>query len=394
MASNFGLVKGRTSVFATEEVTEGVYVAPTSAADAVEVLDDFAGFEYTREEITRNVLSDTIESEASRPGLPSVAGDVPVEFKAAAVEGDAPRSGKLYKALLGGVRQITSPSTTKAAGNTVTELQVEDADISKYQKNDIILVKVPGNWQVRPVASVDTTPGAAKVVLAIALDAVADSVVIGEMTKYFHQDAAKTLSLTSYNGGEIEDQARGVRAISAELSDWSTGQIPKWNFSLEGLDLGRSVDTPDYPTDFSGEPQPPVALEACVWLNGVETDYPELSLSIENTKSDILSACAPSGKVGSRFTELNVTGSINPYMQDDNVDRFDSFNQNDDLSLFAYAFNPGVNPGEKINIVAIWLPQTKITQLATGDQDGILVDQIDFKSYRKTGGDSVFLGFI
>jgi hypothetical protein len=394
MASNFGLVKGRTSVFATEEVTEGVYVAPASAADAVEVLDDFAGFEYTREEITRNVLSDTIESEASRPGLPSVAGDVPVEFKAAAVEGDAPRSGKLYKALLGGVRQITSSSTTKASGNTVTELQVEDADVTKYQKNDILLVKVPGNWQVRPVLSVDATPGAAKVVLAIALDAVANSVVIGEMTKYFHQDAAKTLSFTSYNGGEIEDQARGVRAISAELSDWTTGQIPKWSFALEGLDLGRSVDTPDFPTDFSGEPQPPVALEACVWLNGIETDYPELSLSIENTKSDILSACAPSGKVGSRFTELAVTGSINPYMQDDNTDRFNSFNQNDDLSVFAYAFNPGVGAGEKINIVAIWLPQTKITQLATGDQDGILVDQIDFKSYRKSGGDSVFLGFI
>lgn len=392
--ANFGLVKGRTSVFLKEEPTEGTYTAPASAADAVEVLEDFGGFQYTREEIERNVLSDTVEVEASRPGLPTVSGDVPVEFKAGAVEGGAPLSDVLYKSLLGGKKTIASASTTKAAGNTVTVLQVEDADVSKYEKHDIILVKVPGAYQVRPIASVNATPGSATVTLAIALESVANSVVIEKVTKYFHQENAPTFSVTTYLGGEIEDQARGVRAISAELQNWTTGQIPGFNFTCEGLDLDRAVDTPAYSPDFSAQPQPPVALSACIWLSGEKVQYPEFSLTMENTKSDIQSACSPSGKVGSRFTRFQVTGSINPYMQDDNVDLFNKFNNNGDVSVFGYASNAGTNPGEIQNVVAFWIPQAKITNIEIGDADGILTDSLEFKSYRKDGGDSVFLAFI
>jgi len=392
--ANFGLVKGRTSVFLKEEPTEGTYVAPASAADAVEVLEDFGGFQYTREEIERNVLSDTVEVEASRPGLPNVSGDVPVEFKAGAVTGGAPLSDVLYKSLLGGKKVIATPSTTKASGNTTTVLQVEDADVVKYAKNDVILVKVTGAWQVRPVASVDATPGSATVTLQIPLESVSNSAVIESVTKYFHEEGAPTFSVTTYLGGEIEDQARGVRAISGELQNWTTGQIPGFNFTCEGLDLSRSVDTPAFSPDFSAEPQPPVALSACIWLSGEKVQYPEFSLSLENTKTDIQSACSPSGKVGSRFTRFQVTGSINPYMQDDNVDLFSKFNANDDVSVFGYASNPGANPGEIENVVAFWIPQSKITNLEIADADGILTDSLEFKAYRKDGGDSVFLAFI
>jgi hypothetical protein len=392
--ANFGLVKGRTSVFLKEEPSEGVYVAPASAADAVEVLEDFGGFQYTREEIERNVLSDTVEVEASRPGLPNVSGDVPVEFKAGAVAGGAPLSDVLYKSLLGGKKVIATPSTTKASGNTLSVLHVQDADVSKYAKNDVILVKVTGAWQVRPIASVNTTPGSATITLQIPLESVSNSAVIEKVTKYYHEEGAPTFSVTTYLGGEIEDQARGVRAISGELQNWTTGQIPGFNFTCEGLDLSRSVDAPTYSPDFSAEPQPPVALSACIWLNGDKVQYPEFSLSLENTKTDIQSACAPSGKVGSRFTRFQVTGSINPYMQDDNVDLFSKFNDNDDVSVFGYASNPGTNPGEIQNVVAFWIPQSKITNLEIADADGILTDSLEFKSYRKDGGDSVFLAFI
>jgi hypothetical protein len=241
---------------------------------------------------------------------------------------------------------------------------------------------------------VNTTPGAATITLQVPLESVSNSAVIEKVTKYYHEEGAPTFSVTTYLGGEIEDQARGVRAISGELQNWTTGQIPGFNFTCEGLDLSRSVDTPTYSPDFSAEPQPPVALSACIWLNGDKVQYPEFSLSLENTKTDIQSACAPSGKVGSRFTRFQVTGSINPYMQDDNVDLFSKFNDNDDVSVFGYASNPGTNPGEIQNVVAFWIPQSKITNLEIADADGILTDSLEFKSYRKDGGDSVFLAFI
>lgn len=388
-----GVVKGRSSVFLKEEVTEGTYVAPASSADAVEVLEDFAGFEFTREEIERSVLSDTVEQEASRLGLPTVSGEIPMELKAGATEGALPRGSILYESLMGAKRAIATASTTKT-GNTVSELQIEDADISKYNVNDVILVKVPGAWQARPIAEVDDTLGAAKLVLAIDLDSVADSVVIAPARTFYHADGAPTISASTYLGGAIEDQATGLRALTGELSNWTTGTIPTFTFSTEGLGLDRAVDAPAFPTDFSAEPQPPVALGACVWLNGVETDYTELGLSIENTKADIVSPCSPDGKVGSRITQFSVTGSVDPYMQDNDVDRFDLYEANADLSVFAYISNPGDNAGEIKNVVAFWLPQTKITSLTIADQDGVLKDQLEFRAYRKLGGDSAFISFI
>jgi hypothetical protein len=389
-----GVVKGRSSVFLKEEVTEGVYVAPASSADAVEVLEDFAGFEFTREEIERSVLSDTVEQEASRLGLPTVSGEIPMELKAGATEGALPRGSVLYKSLMGAVRSVATASTTKSSGNTVSELMIQDADISKYSVNDVVLVKVPGAWQVRPIESVVTTPGAAKIVLAIDLDSVANSVVVAPAKVFYHAEGAPTVSASTYLGGVIEDQATGLRALTGELANWTTGTIPTFTFGTEGLGLDRAVDAPAYATDFSAEPQPPVALGACVWLNGVETDYTELGLSIENTKADIVSPCSPDGKVGSRITQFSVTGSVDPYMQDNSVSRFDLYEANADLSVFAYISNPGDNAGEIKNVVAFWLPQTKITSLTNADQDGVMKDQLEFRAYRKLGGDSAYISFI
>ncbi len=74
-----GLIKGKSALFLKEEVTEGTYVAPASAADAVEVLEDGLEFGTTREVIERNTLSATVESEAPRLGLKTVTGTIPTE---------------------------------------------------------------------------------------------------------------------------------------------------------------------------------------------------------------------------------------------------------------------------------------------------------------------------
>lgn len=387
------VVKGKSSVFLKEEPSEGIYATPVSA-DAVEVLEDGVGFEYTRDEVERNLLSATIEVEASRLGMKQVSGSVPVEFKAGANEGDAPREKVLYKSLLGGVRQITSISVTKT-GNTATVLQIEDADISKYKKNDIILVKEAGKYEARPIASIDSTLGAATVTLAVPLSAApSDNVEIGKASIYHHKSDAPTFSTTHYIGGMIEETVLGCRSISASLESWEGGAVPSWNFSIEALDLDQAANPMTLTPNFAGDALPPVVLGACVWINGIKVSYNSLTLNLENTKAEILSACSESGKVGSRFTQFVASGEIAPYMDDDNVNRFNAFNNNDDISVFGYAYNPTSVAGEVEQIVAFWFPQAKIVTMPNGDQDGIMTNNISFKAYRKDGEDTVFLGFI
>lgn len=389
------VVKGKSSVYLTEEPTEGVYVAPV-AADAVEVLEDGVGFEFTRDEVERNLTSATIEIEASRLGLKQVSGSVPVEFKAGKVEGAQPREKILYKSLLGAERNITSVSVTKT-GNTATVLQVQNADVSKYKKNDIVMVKQAGKHEARPIASVDSTLGAATITLAIPLSAApSDNVVISKSAMFHHSDNAPTFSTTHYIGGVIKESVTGCRAISAALESWEGGAVSNFNFSVEALDLDQIDEALPAPltASFAGEALPPVLLGACVWINGIKVSYNSLSMTLENTKAEILSACSESGKIGSRFTQFVASGEIAPYMDDDNVDRFNAFNNNDSISVFGYASNPTAVAGEVEQVVAFWFPQAKITAMPNGDQDGIMTNNIAFKGFKGDGEDTVFLAFI
>ena len=73
---------------------------------------------------------------------------------------------------------------------------------------------------------------------------------------------------------------------------------------------------------------------------------------------------------------------------------WNDFNDNDDTSLFFYAYNPTATTGEFEEVVAFWLPQAKITAAPVADNDGIASQAIELKAHRSSNNDSVFLGFI
>jgi hypothetical protein len=395
-----GLAKSKSSVWVKEEVTEGTYVAPTSANDALEVIEDGLEFNYTKETIERDNLTSTIEKVATRTGLASVAGSIGIENRAHPTEGEAPYADLLFKSLLGGKRQLTAPVTSKAAGHTSTTIEIEDADIGDFVVNGVYLFKISTGYEVRPVTEIDDTIGAAKITVAVAFEAGAPTgaIVIAKMTQYYFNEGAPTLSVTHYLGGEIEERNSGLRCISASLENWSTAQLANWNFSMEGLTQTRSVASPAFTPAFDSSSLPPVLVGACVYFGEpgsmLELQYNELSLTLENTKADILSACSPSGKIGSRFTEFKTTGSFVPYMEDDDVVRFGNFDMNDTVSIFGFAKNPGMVSGQDLQWVAFWIPNAKITEIPAADQDGILTDSISFQSFREAGNDTVFLSFI
>lgn len=397
-----GLVKGNTEVYLKKEVTEGVYVAPTVGTDAVEILEDGFEMSITKEEIERNVLSSTIEVEASRPGLKVVSGAIPVEYKASAVLGDAPREGLLFESLMGGLRQITTESTS-LTGHTLSRIYLSDVDRAKYRKNDILLAKIEiasvKYWQVRPVLESVDGANADEGYLLFAVpfkNVPQDGCVIAKATQYFHQEGAPTLSLTRYIGGKIRENISGLRCITASLEGWTAGQTSSWNFSAEAVN-GERIDSdfsgPAFDPSFDTDALPPVMIEACVWLNQEEVDYESMSMNVENTKTDLLSACSPSGKIGSRFTQFLTTMEINPYMEDDDIERFKKFDVNGDVSVFGYAFLPKAD-GSIGGVVAFWMPQAKITAIPSGEVEGIVTDAISLKGYRKEGNDTLFLSFI
>jgi hypothetical protein len=384
------VVKGRSSVLLKEEATEGAYQEPTSALDAVEVLEEFSGFEFTRETIERSVLSDTVESEAPRAGLPSVSGSLPTEFKASAIEGHAPRADVLYKSLLGGKRQVAD-AITSGEEHSTTVINLDPADALKIKAGDSVLVKIPGNHQVRPVKSVGLSSITLDVALPVAPD---DGVEIAPLTTYFFQSNDTAFSVSAELGGEILEKAIGCKAEAGEISNWSTGQIPQISFQLKALELQKEVSDLEITPDFSGEPQPPVALDACAFINGEKVDYNEFSLSMQNTLNELMSACSPQGKIATRNTNFLVTGTINPYMETDSVDRFNKFNQSQSVSLFLYIANPSGVEGELKNISAIYLPQVILTSVTNGDQDGVLTDELEFQAFKKNGNDTIYMTFI
>ena len=167
---------------------------------------------------------------------------------------------------------------------------------------------------------------------------------------------------------------------------------------MQGLDLQREDGAPLFTPSFDTA-VPPVLLEACAYLRvdggtQEELQYNEFSMSITNELARQPSACAESGFIGTRVTGLSVTYSINPYMDDTDLSKFNAFLDNDDVEFFVSAFNPTAVDGETEQNVLIWMPQSTITAIPQGDVDGIITDALEGKAHRETGGDSIFIGFV
>lgn len=389
----YGLVTDEGSVFTEKEVTEGVYQAEQAGVSAVEVLSDGLEFTPTKELLERNNRTATVEKVAARVGQKSMAGSIPTEFKAGSTEGGSPETNNLYEALLGGKRSYTA--STSLTGHTTTTINLDVGDGAKYNKGDIVKVKeydlAPANEDhVSPI--VDVT-GDVITLLVPYKQAFGDNVEVAAGTVYFHNSGAPTLSVTNYLGGEIREKAIGMRCVSGELASFSTGQLSTMTFGLEGLNFDREVGQPLFTPAFDTS-LPPVILCAKVFKNADELTVNSVGITMNNTLGFLTSTASCNGKISSRITEFVTNFTINPYMEDDDVDNFDIFNDNTPFSLFGSAYNAGSDKEEKLENVAFYMPNCRIPEIATGDEDGILTDSISGQAYKDEGNDTVFIAFI
>ena len=379
-------VKDNTKVAVEIEVTEGTYVAPTADTSFVQTLSD--GFELTpaKELLERSIFNGSIGKTTPRTGTRTVSGSIPVECRASETTGDAPEYDKLLRSAMGSRKQLAAPVTTKT-GNTASVLQIDDADIGEFEVDDIILVKEAGAYWVSPITAVDPSSGTANITLLMAAGSpFSDNVEIEAFTAYRCADSGHpALSISKYVEDARREIAVGARVSSMSLDNFTTGQLASWNFGFEGLDFDTTLTaipfTPNYQDSL-----PPVILNACLFQDGVDIQVNELTISLENTLGFATSTCSSNGRISGRATERNVSGTFNPYKQDDDIDNFSKFKDNTEYSLFAFAYNPSGVAGEYEQIVAVYMPYCVSTELGESDQDGLLVEDISFTAGRGSDG--------
>lgn len=383
-------VKNTTKIGLMKESSEGTYLAPSGATKYLAPLADGMELNPSKELLDRNVMTGSIGRVTPRTGMKSVEGGLSTEARTSGTAGSEPQFGPLMEAALGAVRTIATTTTTKASGNTATILQIEDADISKFNVGDIVMTKAAGAYHVSPITAVDSTASSANITLLVAHPSGdhADSVVVEKCVSYYTANSGHpTLSISKYIEGTRLEYAAGCRVKTLELANFATGQLAEFKFGFEGLSFDQSITsiphTPSFDTAL-----PPIVLSATVYMNGTPVPVNEVTFNLENTLAFKTATQNANGKISSRITARSVTGSFNPYKASDSVANFDKFDANTEFSLFGYMANPTSTAGEFQDVVAFYMPKCLITELGEADQDGLLQESISFQASRGSDGAS------
>jgi hypothetical protein len=373
-----------------EEDTQGTYKAPSSGTEFVSPLSDGATIEMTREFMQRNNLTSSLGKPTSRMGMASVTATLPCEFKAAGTTGAAPEYDLLLQSA--GFNKSTVTETTTGSGHTTTKLVLSsDTDALKYSVGDIVCVQDDSYGTfISPVSAVDSVDGGDGYSITLKLagpHAFSNGAKISAMTLYKPNTTSgfPTLSISRWLEDAVCEKAFGCRTNSVAMSNYSVGQMPQLEFSMEGLGFDKDLEvlalTPSYSSAL-----PPIALQACVWKDAAKIEATEISWSVENTQGFKSTTCSPNGKIASRLTERTVTGSLTTYKYDDNIDNYIDFNAGDTFSLFSWAGNETSTTGEFEQCVAFYMPSCMINAISEGDQDLLLTEQLSFNAERGSSG--------
>lgn len=387
------ITKEFTLVAVKEETTEGVFAEPTDA-DYFETLEDGVTITKTRETKERNVLSGDRMRQDLRLSRRDVETEVPTEMKSGETEGAAPKYQPFLHAF-GFKNRGLATAVTSGEDHTVNKLYIENADLSKFKKNDIILVKEAGAYHTTPILSIGNDGGGDYIVPLVPFaSAPSDNVLIAaSQNLVLDKTQLKTLSLKKvFEGHRVVDNISGLRTQSIQLQNWTTGDYASWIFSMVGLDYQEKVEasplniTPDF-----GNSNPALILSACIYKNGVRITANEFTMSMEQNISFKTSTCAENGKISSRPTgKYNITGTINPYKEQYTIDwTLDE----SEFSIFVRAFNPADTDGEIKEVAAVFLPLCKATAIEVADVEGLMADQVTFKLVPNSETDSPTIFF-
>lgn len=382
------------------ETTEGTFVAPSAATSYVRVLEDGLALSPQREVLERTLLTGDLGNIKPCKGMKSSSATVGIEMRGSGVEGGQPDHHELLKNALGGNREV-SATTTSTTSNTSTVINMSDGDAADFTLGDVVVVKESGAYEARPVSAISTTGGSNSITFPFALDngAPSDSVVVSKTQMYYTTNSGHTsLSLARYIGNEKRYSGTGMKVQSMSVENFAAGQLATMTFELVGLGYGLADGAASHTPTYDSV-APICGIDLYVYREGTATPCQSFTLSLSNTineMTDVTSANGKSGLVMGRPREI--TGTINPYMDDASTDVFDDWDSNTEFSVFAYGYVPSSTSGEFVagSVVSFWLPNCIITEAGQGQTNQLHTDEITFKALADEAGTDaeLYIGII
>jgi hypothetical protein len=119
-----------------------------------------------------------------------------------------------------------------------------------------------------------------------------------------------------------------------------------------------------------------------------------ITITLTNTKTDILSVCAESGKSGTIITEREATIEVSALLEQYDADQFRRFRANQNTE---FMYNFGVREGG--NWVAgktanVYSPTCTISEFAVDDQDGLVGITFTLTTYVEDGLGELYINFL
>lgn len=366
-----------------KESVENVYEAPLNGADFIQVTDDGVELNPSKEQLEIKVQGQGLAKSKTRGGAKSVDGSFKVYAKAGSSASSVTEIDVLLESLFGSKRNSTSITT--GTGNTSSLLKV--ADTSSIKVGDIIIVKKAGAFHISPVKAVVANTSVELLIAAGA--SFADGVEIEAFTTYVPVNSGHpSFSVSKFVEDAILTKAIGCKTTSLSVDNFVSEQLPNFSLGFSGLDFDVSLQAPAVAPSYSTS-ECPIIRKACIYVDGVEIQLNELSLSIENTLVPLTSTCA--GKFSSRVTERAVSGTLNPYKTTDSIANFTKWNSDTTFSLFFTMHNPSAVNGEFKEVISFYIPKCKFTEIKDGDIDGVLTDDLSFEAVSEDGSPEIYM---
>ena len=365
-------IKKNVKVAVKGESTEGTYVAPASAADFVQAQEDGIEMNGSKDTLELNVIGTGLSKVAPRVGLESASGSLGVYMKAGSAADEEPEYGIMLESLCGAKRSAAA----QGSGSNHTTTLINVSNTSEYAVGDIVVVKQGSDYHTSPIVSLVADTSITLLIAAAApFD---DSVVVEAFNTYVPADEAHpSYSVSKWVEDEVLEQSVGCKTTSLAVESFSTGQVASLKMGFEGSNYTRSLTSIPYEPTYDTS-ETPIILDACIHQDGNIIQVNDFTLNVENTLGWIKDTC--NGKSASRITSRMVSGTINPYKEDDSIDNYTKFDANTSFSLVITAHNPNATAGEYSESVSFYMPICTITELGEGDIDGVLTEAISFSA--------------
>lgn len=380
------LVKKNVTLALKKEATEGVFNAPIST-DYVKVESDSLDFKKEYETLTQEFIGSGLGRSKSKLGAENATGSITYPLTTGSVEGAVAPISLPLEIGLGEEKVVTEK--TLDAGSTTTNL-VFTANHGLV-KNDIVLVKSAGAYEVRVISEV-TALDEATITPALT-SAPSAGVKIAACRQYKPKDQGHgSISIEHTNGKDSNAQKTKIRG--AKVSEISitleTNQLGTMAVNLQALGMTRENSAPAATPSYSQAERTSVK-DVYIVQNGNVIKVNNFGLSIADAL--VVAKNLKDGNESIVVQGREVKGTFNPYKQmgASGLAQWAKFDLNSDFSILVVQKNPNGTTGEGKNYVAIYCPNCQITTFEDGDVDGLLTDGLEFQASVTDGEDEVFI---